>query len=1224
MAKLENLTRGTTVRGILPNQNVTIIDAKWHGANVVELTYKDANGQPHTEILFRDREPTLEIVTEGHPWSFDGDGALLRLVSEAHRIRLAHLFDPLLAVHTSLVEPLPHQITAVYSEMLTRQPLRFLLADDPGAGKTIMAGLFIRELLIRADLQRCLIVCPGSLAVQWQDELFQKFHLPFEILTNDRIEAARTGNAFAEMPLLIARLDKLSRNEDLQAKLGQTDWDLVVVDEAHKMSASFFGGEIKETKRYKLGKLLSTLTRHFLLMTATPHNGKEEDFQLFLALLDGDRFEGRFRDGVHVCDTSDIMRRLAKEDLLKFDGKPLFPERRAHTVKYVLSDLEADLYKQVTDYVREEFNRAEALANDSRKGTVGFALTILQRRLASSPEAIYQSLRRRRERLQKRLREEELLKRGLLAEIDFGPTIDPDDWDDDFEDSSSDEREAREEEVVDQATAARTIAELKAEIHQLGELENLALRVRRSGKDRKWDELSRVIQAVLAPQRHKGHEENPLWSLCLRGLSPKLVIFTEHRDTLNYLVNQITTLIGRPKAVVTIHGGMGREERKKAEEAFKQDVAVQVLIATDAAGEGINLQRAHLMVNYDLPWNPNRLEQRFGRIHRIGQTEVCHLWNLVAEETREGDVYLSLLKKLEIEQKALGGKVFDVLGKAIAGKELRELLIEAIRYGDRPEVKAKLDQVVSDRLDQRRLQELLEERALARDSMDATKVQQIREEMERAEARKLQPHFIAAFFLEAFQRLGGTIRQREPKRYEITHVPAVIRNRVREASLEGSRLIGAGDTILKRYERICFEKELISVPGKPLADFVCPGHPLLDAVIDLTLERHRDLLRQGAILVDENDPGEEVRTLVYLEHSIQDARIERDGRRRVVSHRMQYVEMWEPQRHEGHEEVKVKNGGYAPYLDYRPLTPNEQALLADPLRSLCLRGSNLEAQATTYAITHLVSQHLQEVRERKEELIEKTVWAVKDRLTKEINYWDQRAADLRLQEQAGKPNAKLNSTKAQQRADELADRLQKRLAELEQERQLSPLPPVVVGGALVVPIGLLQRLQGKRESATSTFAKETKRVELAAMDAVMAAERALGYEPRDVSDQKCGYDIESVVPGTGQLRFIEVKGRIEGAETVTVTKNEILTALNKPDNFILALVQVPADQNFPEGDAFKVKTTSGVYAVPGEGCVVRYVREPFQREPDFGASSVNYGWRELWERGNEPQRHKGH
>lgn len=1194
MTQLEELTRGATVRGILPNHNVTVIDAKWHGTDVVELTYKDTNGQPHTEILFRDREPTLEVVTEGRPWSFDGDGGLLRLVSEAHRIRLAHLFDPLLAVHTSLVEPLPHQITAVYSEMLARQPLRFLLADDPGAGKTIMAGLFIRELLIRGDLQRCLIICPGSLATQWQDELFQKFHLPFEILTNDRIETARTGNAFAEMPLSIVRLDKLSRNEELQAKLSQTDWDLVVVDEAHKMSASFFGGEIKETKRYKLGKLLSTLTRHFLLMTATPHNGKEEDFQLFLVLLDGDRFEGRFRDGVHVSDTSDIIRRLVKEDLLKFDGKPLFPERRAHTVQYALSDLEAVLYKQVTDYVREEFNRAEALANDGRKGTVGFALTILQRRLASSPEAIYQSLRRRRERLQKRLREEELLKRGLNVDLDFGPTIDPEDWDDDFEDASSDEREATEEEVVDQATAARTIAELQGEINQLGDLENLALRVRRSGKDRKWDELSKLLQDNAEMFDAGGHRR-------------KLVIFTEHRDTLNYLVNQITTLIGRAEAVVTIHGGMGREERKKSEESFKQDVNVQVLIATDAAGEGINLQRAHLMVNYDLPWNPNRLEQRFGRIHRIGQTEVCHLWNLVAGETREGDVYLSLLKKLEIEQAALGGKVFDVLGKAIAGKELRELLIQAIRYGDRPDIKAKLDQVVADRLDQTRLRELLEERALARDSMDASKVQEIRQEMERIEARKLQPHFIASFFLEAFQLLGGTIRQREPKRYEITHVPAVIRSR--------DRLIGIGDPILRQYERICFEKQLIAVPGKPLAAFVCPGHPLLDATLDLTLERHRGLLRQGTILVDETDPTEEVRALVYLEHSIQDARTERDGRRRIVSRRMQYVEIGTT--------GETRGAGYAPYLDYRPLEETEKTDVESVLGNLALRD-DIESKATSYAIAHLVPQHLQELRERKEELIEKTVRAVKDRLTKEINYWDQRAAELRLQEQAGKPNAKLNSSKAQQRADELAARLQKRLSELEQERKLSPMPPVVAGGVLVVPIGLLQRIQGKRDSAPSTFARETKRVELAAMAAVMLAERDLGNTPRDVSDQKCGYDVESVNLQTGQLRFIEVKGRIEGATTVTVTKNEILAALNKPEKFILALVQVPIDESFPEGDAFAVRDIGGSYQVAGQGAVVRYVREPFQREPDFGASSVNYEWKELWERGNEPQRYESH
>ncbi|MFN5922302.1 MAG: DEAD/DEAH box helicase, partial [Pseudanabaena sp.] len=323
---LDELALGMVLRGVLPDRTVTIISISRYGTEAVDITYKDSLGALGNELLYRDRESELEIVQVGHPWSFDGDGALLRLVSEAYRIHLAHLFDPLLAVHTSLVEPLPHQITAVYGEMLSRQPLRFLLADDPGAGKTIMAGLLIRELLMRGDLHRCLIVCPGSLATQWQDELSTKFHLPFEILSNDRIETARTGNALAEMPLVIARLDKLSRNDDLQAKLAQTDWDLVVCDEAHKMSASFFGGEVKETKRYKLGKQLSQVARHFLLMTATPHNGREEDFQLFMALLDGDRFEGKFREGGHASDVSDLIRRLVKEDMLKFEGKPLFPE----------------------------------------------------------------------------------------------------------------------------------------------------------------------------------------------------------------------------------------------------------------------------------------------------------------------------------------------------------------------------------------------------------------------------------------------------------------------------------------------------------------------------------------------------------------------------------------------------------------------------------------------------------------------------------------------------------------------------------------------------------------------------------------------------------------------------------------------------------------------------------------------------------------------------------
>jgi SNF2 family DNA or RNA helicase len=379
----------------------------WYGGNSLSLTYRTGSGHHNAVLLYRHDEPRLEIVEAGRPWSFDGDGSLYRLVAEAHRIRLAYLFDPVMAVHSSRVEPLPHQITAVYEEMLPRQPLRFLLADDPGAGKTIMAGLLIKELIIRGDLRRCLIVSPGSLVEQWQLELDDKFQLPFEILTNDKVEASRTGNWFLENHLAIARLDKLARDETLQEKLlaEGCQYDLIICDEAHKLSATFFSGEVKYTKRYQLARKLGTVARHFLLMTATPHNGKEEDFQLFMALLDGDRFEGRFRDGVHQADTSGLMRRMVKENLLRFDGTPLFPERVAYTVPFKLSPGELRLYQEVTQYVRDEFDRADRLESDKRAGTVGFALTVLQRRLASSPEAVYQSLHRRRERLEGRLRE---------------------------------------------------------------------------------------------------------------------------------------------------------------------------------------------------------------------------------------------------------------------------------------------------------------------------------------------------------------------------------------------------------------------------------------------------------------------------------------------------------------------------------------------------------------------------------------------------------------------------------------------------------------------------------------------------------------------------------------------------------------------------------------------------------------------------------------------------
>jgi hypothetical protein len=499
--------------------------------------------------------------------------------------------------------------------------------------------------------------------------------------------------------------------------------------------------------------------------------------------------------------------------------------------------------------------------------------------------------------------------------------------------------------------------------------------------------------------------------------------------------------------------------------------------------------------------------------------------------------------------------------------------------------------------------------------MDVTRVRQIRADMERADARRLQPHFIASFFIEAFRLLGGTIHEREPKRFEIKHVPAVIRNRDRE--------IGRGEAVLQRYERITFEKGFISVPGKPLAGFVCPGHPLLDATLDLVIERHRDLLKRGAILIDDTDAGDQPRALLYLEHSIQDARTDRAGNRRIVSKRMQFVEI--------DAQGQAINAGPAPYLNYRPPTAEETLTLTrsvseapatltrsvseapttltrsvsevgEPIPSLTLRVSvadwmraDLEAQAMEHAALHLVPGHLDEVRRRKEELIDKTRAAVQDRLTKEINYWDHRAAQLKDQELAGRLNAKLNSGLARLRADELTARLDKRLTELEQERKLSPLPPVVLGGALIVPAGLLRKLKDPDSSVPPTFPEETEHSERLAMDAVMETERRLGYLPRDVSDQNEGYDIESAIPGTGLLRFIEVKGRVRGAKTVTVTKNEILTGLNKPDDFILAIC-----------------------LIDGENVEVRHVRKPFVREPDFGATSVNYDLATLLAQSQEP------
>ena len=1187
--QLSDLKPGLSLVGLEPGVIVSILAVVPIGEGAIQVIYKIPSGTIRERLVTAADVGSLSVATVERPWSFEGDGEAFKLTAEAKRIDLAFLFDPMMAVHTSNVDPLPHQITAVYESMLPRQPLRFVLADDPGAGKTIMAGLYIRELIMRADARRILIISPGSLVEQWRDELYEKFGLEFRVYSSDLVAASPSGNPFEEQHQLVVRLDQIARDEEtdaagnrrpglIQSKLLEAGWDLVVFDEAHKLSAHFFGNKLEKTSRYRLAERLGAHTRHLLLMTATPHNGKTEDFQLFLALLDSDRFYGRNRDkdASHKIDASDLMRRMVKEELVKFDNTPLFPERKAYTVNYTLSELEAALYHAVTHYVETEMGKADALEG-ARKGSVGFALTALQRRLASSPEAIFQSLKRRRERLERRHREEKLGARGQqVLGSDLPQSLIPPEDDDD---QTAEEQENMEETLVDQATAARTITELEAEIHILEGLQSQAAAVVASGVDRKWEELSKILQ-------HDERMQDPQTKR-LR----KLIIFSEHRDTLNYLQSKIAGVLGTPEAIVTIHGGTHRDERRKIQSLFRSDPQVRVLIATDAAGEGVNLQNANLMVNYDLPWNPNRLEQRFGRIHRIGQQEVCHLWNLVAKETREGDVYHRLLQKLETESDALEGRVFDILGEVFEDESLKDLLIRAIRYGDQPEIRARLLQKVDSALDQSHLRTLLNRNALAQESMSAERLFAVKEEMEKAEARRLQPFFVRSFFQKAFAALGGSIHPREAERFEITHVPAAIRERDRLISGRNRRDLAP---VLKRYERVCFTKEAVRPldrPGAAFAQLLHPGHPLLLSISDLILEQHGNLLRQGAILVDPADEGTEPHLLFLLTHEISSG----DGQ--VLSKRLQFVRVA--------PEGTAAFAGWAPHLDLEPLAPADRPLLRDVLSApwIC---ADQEKRALGLAASSLVPEHYDEVATRRIAHVDKTLAAVHERLTAEIAFWSDRWLKLKEDQEAGK-DVRLNLENARRTVSDLEGRLENRRKELQAMRHVVNGTPVALGGALVIPAGLLRQIRGEPslDPVAATFAADAAaraRIERIAMDAVRRAEESRGCRVDDVSAQKCGWDLTSYPPAGSdgrqpEPRHIEVKGRVKGATTVTVTRNEILYALNQADKFVLAIVLVG------EGDA-------------AEGPF--YLSSPFNAEPGWGVSSINYDLGELLSRAHSP------
>ena len=761
---------------------------------------------------YYDRTLTLEQLhaqvaeVAGGAHQFDEEPRLFRLATEALRTHLAHVFDPQFAVSVSQVDPLPHQLDAVYKHLLPLPRIRFLLADDPGAGKTIMAGLLTRELMQRQDVRRVLVLCPKALTDQWRRELWERFRQRFMLLTGESIAGTFGQNAWVEHDCVVASID-LAIQEHILPGLEQAAWDLVIFDEAHKLSAYRYGvhGKIDKTRRYLLAEKLAERTKHLLLMTATPHRGDDENFRLLLALLDGTVFasiQGMRR--ALARDRSPYFLRRMKEAMRHFDGRPLFLPRTVETTAYPLEPHEQALYDAVTDYVANGLERAES----DRNRTGGLALTVLQRRLASSLYAITRSLECRRDRLSEEL--ERAWGSGRITRQSIDLADDPD------ADDETSELTDEQEDALSAASTARTPVELAAEIELLRGLVAKAYAAMAHGAEKKLRELRAVVESRIVADR-----------------AEKILIFTEHRDTLIYLTEQVRSW---GYTVCNIHGRMKLLDRIAAEKEFRGPT--QFMIATDAAGEGINLQFCRVMINWDIPWNPNRLEQRMGRIHRYGQEFEVQIVNLVADSTREGAVLIRLMEKLDRMRESLGhDQVYDVISGVLDSGQVRldALIREAIlKRRSLDAILAELD-FVDGESSHAAAREALGE-ALATAHIDLAF---IGGEQRESKERRLTPEYVERFFVDALTYLGGRLAPGSDRDWRLELVPADLRRLVRAAN------VGEPAT---EQRLITFRKERLR--KDPPAEFVAPGHPLFDVVLGRVLEQGRPALARGTAFVD--------------------------------------------------------------------------------------------------------------------------------------------------------------------------------------------------------------------------------------------------------------------------------------------------------------------------------------------------------------------------------------
>ena len=1025
---------------------------------------------------------------------FTGNARHAFLALEAKRYRYAALYDPTLAISISKVDPLPHQIEAVW-QILKQTRIRFLIADDPGAGKTIMAGLILKELKLRNQAKRILIVAPGHLITQWSQEMKTRFEENFTHVTRAYVNAHPQENVWNREQQLITSMD-FARQDEIREVIANTNFDLIIVDEAHKMAAYRYGDKTEKTKRYQLGECLSKCTTHFLFLTATPHRGDSENFQLFLDLLEPGFFSDpiQIQESIEKNDNPLFIRRI-KEDLKDFEGKPLFLPRHVQTKPFHLgveSEKEMELYNALSEYIREQYNRFSD--NSQKRNNVAFALVILQRRLASSTYALRVSLQRRKQRLQ-----------GLLQSAIIADTIPSEQQLEEVEDLSEEERR----EIEDQwevLSVAENREELNDEIETLKCLEHDAQQIIDSENEIK-------LQAL----------KNALDELNTKHPNEKILIFTEYFDTLDYLEQKVTAW---GYSVSVIHGKMPHEKRIVAQEEFRNKT--QLLIATEAAGEGINLQFCHLMINYDLPWNPNRLEQRMGRIHRYGQQREVYVINLVASDTREGAVFTRLFDKLEIIRTQLGtDRVYDVIGELFPQRNLAQLMLAAAASTrNHTQLLEEIDITLNP--EQLQFFKNFNEETLVSPFIN---LPQINELQQHAREHGLIPEYTREFFRKTFETLSSTIHQRRDEFYRIERIPSQIVRISQDAQFRQMYPV-----LTKRnYPKVTFDKA--QALTDPTAEFISFGHPLFEATLQYAEQTYSDALKTGACFEDPDGVFNGV--VVFYEGEI------RDGSDSVTGRRL--FAYYLPENSEIIEKVNPK------------LLWDFQEAQAGPSTEM-LKIQELEAKVVTQVRIHLeqYKQELTEERQRQVDIKRKYgITSLEQLILKldcellELGTRNERGEDVRLAIQ--------NKEEQKRHYEDEKGKLEKTC---QQEVTLARKPPTFAGAIRVRPA-----MEANDSGASQEGKLEIERI---GMECATRHEETQGCTVTDVSAENLGFDIRSKTPD-GKIRCIEVKARSSRAPVV-LTSNEwhmakqlkndyflyvVLDAVTQPELYI---IQNPAEQ----------------------------------------------------------------